>query len=415
MERTKVGLRRWERLRLFASKRRSCRQGCLRSSRSAICLMSHRISDYLESRIDAGDFPSAVYLVAEKGEIKFRDALGYAVVEPERIEAKLDTIYDIASLTKPLVTSLIVTRLVESGELDPNARLGDLLNEFYTSAHAEVTVNNLMMHTSGLPVWRPLYLLTDDPNEIAYEIARSLPADGQEPVTYSDLNFLCLMLLAEYVTGETFGDIATEMLIRPLGLADTCFNPATELKPRIAASENGNQYEKQTCVDLGYLKDPPSQDEVRNAFRDHVIWGEVHDGNAYFMGGIAGHAGLFSTAEEVFQIAKQFLPAHTRLFKPETTDLFKTNFTPGMNEDRSFGFQLASTEGSTAGTRMSPESFGHNGFTGTSVWIDPVNDRIFVLLTNRTHHHELPFVNINAVRRRFHDLSIDHLEKIHSN
>jgi CubicO group peptidase (beta-lactamase class C family) len=223
------------------------------------------------------------------------------------------------------------------------------------------------------------------------------------------------MQLAEYVTGETFGDIATEMLIRPLGLVDTFFNPAAELRPRIAASENGNQYEKQTCVELGYLKDPPSEDEVQNAFRDHVIWGEVHDGNAFFMGGIAGHAGLFSTAEEVFQIAQQFLPDHTRLLKPETTDLFKTNFTSGMNEDRSFGFQLASTEGSTAGTRMSPESFGHNGFTGTSVWIDPVEDRIFVLLTNRTHDHDLPFVNINAVRRRFHDLSIDHLEKIPSN
>lgn len=82
-----------------------------------------------------------------------------------------------------------------------------------------------------------------------------------------------------------------------------------------------------------------------------------------------------------------------------------------MNEDRSFGFQLASTEGSTAGSKMLPESFGHNGFTGTSLWIDPVKERVFILLTNRTHHHPLPFININSVRRRFHDLAIDHLDK----
>jgi CubicO group peptidase (beta-lactamase class C family) len=129
------------------------------------------------------------------------------------------------------------------------------------------------------------------------------------------------------------------------------------------------------------------------------------------MGGVAGHAGLFSTAEEVFRIAEQFLPNYTKLLKPETCELFRTNFTKGMNEDRSFAFQMASTEGSTAGTRMSPESFGHNGFTGTSLWIDPIKERIFVLLTNRTHNHPLPFTNINAVRRSFHDLAIELLDK----
>jgi CubicO group peptidase (beta-lactamase class C family) len=129
------------------------------------------------------------------------------------------------------------------------------------------------------------------------------------------------------------------------------------------------------------------------------------------MGGVAGHAGLFSTAEEVFRIALQFLPNYTKILKPETCQLFRTNFTPGMNEDRSFAFQLASTRDSSAGTRMSPESFGHNGFTGTSLWIDPIKERVFVLLTNRTHHHVLPFVNINGVRRRFHDLAIDLLDR----
>lgn len=369
--------------------------------------MGNRISEFLQTRIDAGDFPSAVYLVAEKGEIVVQDALGRAVVEPEQIEASLDTIYDLASLTKPLVTGLIISRLVEMGELDPNLRLGDLLNDFYTSPHAETTVNRLMMHISGLPAWKPLYLLVDHPEEIGVEIARSLPADLQEPVTYSDLNFLALMLVAEHLQGTGFDEIVTESIIEPLGLVETYFNPPAELRARIAASEKGNEYEKQTCVDLGYLK----EDDAPSVLRNYQIWGEVHDGNAYFMRGVAGHAGLFSTAAEVLTIAQQFLPNYTTLLKPETCDLFRTNFTKGFNEDRSYAFQLASTEGSTAGTRMSPESFGHNGFTGTSLWIDPVKERVFVLLTNRTHDHTLPFVNINSVRRRFHDLSVDQLDK----
>ena len=191
-----------------------------------------------------------------------------------------------------------------------------------------------------------------------------------------------------------------------LSLVRSFFGNLDSLRREIAASENGNEYEKQTCEEQF-----PEIAIPRSALRSHLIWGEVHDGNAYFMGGVAGHAGLFSTAEEVFKISQQFLPSYTQLLKPETCELFRTNFTKGLNEDRSFAFQLASTEGSTAGSKMSPQSFGHTGFTGTSLWIDPVKERVFVLLTNRTHNHDLPFVNINSVRRHFHDLAIDFLEK----
>jgi CubicO group peptidase (beta-lactamase class C family) len=370
-------------------------------------MMNERISGFLAERIDANDFPSAVYLVAEKGEIVLREALGLAVVEPERIAATFDTMYDVASLTKPLVTTLLIAKLVETGALDPNEPVGNLLNEFHSSANAEVTVNDLMMHTSGLPAWKPFYLLADDPEEIASEIARSLSNPDQKAVTYSDLNFITLGLLIERLLAADLDEAAAAGIFQPLGLSSTFFRPGTEMRKRIAASEKGNEYERQTCVEEGYLESGESVDPLRV----DQIWGEVHDGNAHFMGGVAGHAGLFSTAAEVLSIARQFLPQHSKLLTAQTCELFRTNFTPGLNEDRSFGFQLASTEGSTAGTRMPTQSFGHNGFTGTSLWIDPVQDRIFVLLTNRTHHHGLPFVNINSVRRRFHDLSIDALEQ----
>jgi len=370
-------------------------------------MRADQISLFLEERVNAGDFPSAVYLVAEKGEIVFQDALGYAVVEPERIEARLDTIYDLASLTKPLVTGLLATILIERGELDPNDPIGDLLPEFHVSANAEISINQLLMHISGLPAWRPFYLLVEHPEEIGSEIARTMQREDQEPVTYSDLNFLTLELVLEKYFNESIDNTSQVEIFDPLNLSDTWFNPLPDvLISGIAASEHGNEYEKQTCLEQGYLE----LSALNGHFRDHLIWGEVHDGNAWFMGGTAGHAGLFSTAEDVFKIALQFTPAHTTLLKPETTQLFSTNFTKGVNEDRSVAFQLASSKGSTAGGLMSQDSFGHNGFTGTSLWIDPIKDRIFVLLTNRTHGHTLPFVNINSVRRGFHDLAIEILE-----
>ncbi len=141
--------------------------------------------------------------------------------------------------------------------------------------------------------------------------------------------------------------------------------------------------------------------------RQRLIWGEVHDGNAYFLGGAAGHAGLFSTARETFLIAQQFLGDMTKLLTPDTCSLFRENMTPGLEEARSIGWQLAATKDSTAGAALSPDSFGHNGFTGTCVWIDPNTQRISILLTNRTHSRALPFANINAVRREFNRLAAD--------
>jgi CubicO group peptidase (beta-lactamase class C family) len=148
-----------------------------------------------------------------------------------------------------------------------------------------------------------------------------------------------------------------------------------------------------------------------NLCRTHerTIWGEVHDGNAYFLGGAAGHAGLFSTAKEMLVLAKQFLAQHTSLLKPESCALFRTNMTEGLEEARSLGWQLAATKESTAGPDLSADSFGHNGFTGTSCWVDAQLDRVFILLTNRTHARKLPFANINQVRRQFHSLAFQAL------
>lgn len=372
--------------------------------------MNEQISSFLAERIAANDFPSAVYLVAEKGDIVFLDAIGFSVIEPERIEARPDTIYDLASLTKPLVTGLLTALRIENGEIDLETRIGDRNTIFARSAVATLTIRELATHTSGLPAWRPFYLLADSPTaeDIGKVISNNdIPRRGAV-VEYSDLNFIALALA---VRGGRPDLEFEKHVTNVLGLTRTSFDPLHNgsLRSEIAASERGNVFEKQTCTEQGYIQ--PSADwDGAHLFRNDQIWGEVHDGNAYFMGGVAGHAGLFSTAEEAFKIALQFLPNYTQLLKPATCAVFRTNFTEGLNEDRSFGFQLASTESSTAGSKMPPESFGHTGFTGTSLWIDPINDRIFILLTNRTHYHRLPFANINSVRRLFHDLAIFNLE-----
>ena len=368
------------------------------------------ISKFLQERIDAGDFPSAVYLVAEKGEIVLQDALGFAVVEPERIEARVDTIYDLASLTKVLVTGLLAVKIVETGLLRVENSVSGYLESFDTQEFRSITVLDLAVHTAGLRNWLPFYLLADSPAQMLDVIIRQTPAyPTGSTVVYSDLNFIVLQAVIERLLSRSLDKLAEQHIFEPLGLRDTSYEPlANSLITRIAASEIGNVFEKKLSHDEGFLDNGVDGGRY---FRPWTIIGEVHDGNAYFMGGVAGHAGLFSTAEEVFRIAQQFLSNYTTLLKPETCELFRTNFTPGMNEDRSFAFQLASTKDSAAGVKMSLESFGHLGFTGTSLWIDPVKERIFILLTNRTHDHDLPFVNINSVRRRFHDLAIDFLDK----
>jgi serine-type D-Ala-D-Ala carboxypeptidase len=359
------------------------------------------LSNFLQIRIEANDFPSCVYLVAEKGEVIYRDALGFAVVEPEKLEAKIETVYDLASLTKPLVTGLLCAKLIESGEIN----LSDKVAKYFPKFNAEITIQNLLTHSSGMMAWKPFYSICELRSEILdLIIDESLKTKPNQSVIYSDLNFLTLTFLLEKLYGKRIDEIANNEIFTPLKLQNTFYNPPKILQKRIAASEFGNEYEKQICTERGF-----ANSILPSVFRNYQIWGEVHDGNCYFMNGVSGHAGLFSTAEETFKIAQQFLANQTQLLKPETCNLFRTNFTPDLNEARSIAFQLAATEKSTASESLAKDSFGHLGFAGTSLWIEPETERIFILLTNRTHVHELPFVNINSVRRTFHELATEQL------
>lgn len=362
------------------------------------------ISALLAERIAAGDFPSAVYLVAERGEVRLADALGHAVREPDiEHHATLDTIYDLASLTKPLITGLLIARRIENNELTLKSEVRSYLPEFDRADKRAITLGQLLTHTSGLPAWRPLYIEAAEARGVLHAIAaQPLEYAPGTRVLYSDLGFITLGLLIEKLAGASLAEVARREIFEPLALERTFFNPAMAIQTEVAACETGNAFEREMCEGLKVA-------DWAN-WREQLIWGEVHDGNAHFLGGAAGHAGLFSTARETRRLAEQFIQGSTRLLKPETCALFRTDMTDGLEEARSLAWQLAATVGSTAGTALAPDSFGHTGFTGTSCWIDAGRERTFILLTNRTHARPLPFVNINSVRRKFHTLAVAALE-----
>ena len=359
--------------------------------------MSDRIGQFLDERIAAGDFPGAVFVMREAGRETLAVARGDAAVVPERVPATEETVFDLASLTKPLATALLIAMEREAGRLafdDPAARY---LVELDRDDKRHITLLDLLTHRSGLPKWVPFYATAGDPSRVAAAIG-DLPLDYETGtrVVYSDPSFISLGLAVERLAGAGLGALFAERIARPLGLAVTGYRPDASLLPRVAASETGNEHERRLAGDAaaGYT-----------GWRMAVIRGEVHDGNAHFLGGVAGHAGLFGTAREVALLAEQFLPGSALLSHDETFAAFRANLTPGLDEHRSIGWMLATTPDSSAGSALPADAFGHTGFTGTSVWVDPHTARVFVLLTNRTHpvYTATP---MNATRRRVHELAV---------
>jgi CubicO group peptidase (beta-lactamase class C family) len=380
----------------------------------------HRVSVHLQKAIARGTFPGAQFVVGEGGEIISQEALGYAVIAPEKIAATLDTIYDLASLTKPLLTALLTVIFIERGKLDLSAPASAYLEELLTADKRAITLLHLLTHTSGLQAWRPLYLEARARGDVVAAIAHT-PRDNRETgesaagTLYSDLNFILLGFILERVAGERLDRIAQKEIFEPLGLTETFFSPPSELKRKIAATESGQKHERTTLAGMKIVCPAPAPEDMPNTSprplrRKQVIWGEVHDGNAYFMEGVAGHAGLFSTAREVFQIANQFIPG-SKLLKNRSLSLFTDTFTQGPGDARSVGWMLARTEDCSAGGALPLDAFGHTGFTGTSVWLDWRKQRVFVLLTNRIHP-QVRDLGMKAARQQFHRLAVEALNRL---
>jgi CubicO group peptidase (beta-lactamase class C family) len=317
------------------------------------------IESFLQSEIDVGSFPSAVYAIGDSRRIIAEGAVGNAVVVPVRIPATLDTIYDCASLTNPLVTTSLILQSVK--------KIDEKLHGF--------TYRELLTHTSGLRAWLPLY--ARNAKYLDTILKEGPEYERGKKVVYSDLNFILLWYaFTDYV--------ARAKMLLP---ADAMFNPRPSLRSRIAATEWGQRYEAK----MANIPAP----------RDRLIWGETHDGNSFFAGGTAGNAGLFATARAVLRMAQAWVNAE--ILPREFVDEATRNHTEGLDDARGFGWQLPT--GSEATKMLSPRAFGHTGFTGTSLWIDPDRDRIMVLLTNRVHPCAAP-INIQRIRGEFHRMAL---------
>lgn len=330
------------------------------------------IDDFLRREIEVGSFPSAVYAIGSAQGIDREGAVGNAVVVPIRIAATLDTIYDCASLTKPLVTTTLVLQAVAKGAITLDTKFEGF------------TYRELLTHTSGLRAWLPLYAYDDYLDAIREHGGEY---ERGTKVVYSDLNYVLLW----YAIRSIYDDYqlaAYEHIFRPLGVTEALFNPARWLRPVIAATEWGQRYEAKMA----------SRPELARV-RDHLIWGETHDGNSYHAGGSAGNAGLFATARAVFRIVQGFVNGNL-LPKDVVADATR-NHTAGLDDARGFGWQLPT--GSEATSMLSPDAFGHTGFTGTSVWVD--RGRIMVLLTNRVHPCAAP-IAMQRIRGEFHTLAM---------
>lgn len=363
------------------------------------------IEAFLSQAIADGDFPGAVYLVARNQEVYTSGAKGHAVIVPDRILMTTETIFDMASVTKPLVTGMLLAQFIEKGIIALETPVYKVLPQFEREDKRGITIGQLATHCAGFPAWQPFYLLAEQPTDVIDLIAQwPLEYAPGTSVIYSDFSYITLGFLLARLGGNSLDDLARQMIFAPLKLMRTGFKPDLSLRLEIAAAEAGNRYEERLAQEKLAKEKLATSLQARviqfKGWRSEVIWGQVHDMNAYFLGGVAGHAGLFSTAQEVYRMACQFLPG-SRLLKPETLALFSTNFTPGCSEGRSLGWLLASVGITAAGATLSPSSFGHVGFTGTSLWIDPETVTIYILLTNRTHPEYRDF-NMNERRRRFH-------------
>ncbi len=322
----------------------------------------------LEAGVAEGAFPGAVALVGLKGTVIFHAAVGhYGVGDPTPVT--LNTIYDLASLTKVVGLTTAAMLLSADGSLDLDAAVATHLPSFVGPDKARVTPRHLLTHTSGLEAWRPLHLETATRAEALDSImAAPLTAPPGERYVYSDLGAITLGRIVETLSDTPLDIFLRERVFAPLGMQSTGYRPSPDRRDRVAPTE-------------------------RDPWRGRVLRGEVHDENAARLDGVAGHAGLFSTAPDLARFAFWMVDAHHgRLDERSPVYLAPTlvrEFTrrqPGPDTStRALGWDTPAAGRSSAGTLMSRQSFGHTGFTGTSMWIDPEEELVVILLTNRVH------------------------------
>ena len=328
------------------------------------------VDELMQQAVTSRVFPGAVLLVSRESAVVFHKAYGVAELSTRRAVTR-ETVFDLASLTKPLATALAVMMLIRRNRLGLEQQLGAVLPAFGGDEKSAITINHLLYHNSGLPDYKPYYLnlapLPCGQRQAALHqllVSEPLIHSIGERVLYSDIGFMILAWLIEHIGAERLDRFVARTIYEPLGLDRLFF-----------AGLNGPQ--------PSYLFAATEQCPWRN----RLLVGEVHDENAYVVGGVQGHAGLFGTAAAVHKLLSELLrayhgnPAH-QLFPRDLVRLF---FKRLPNTDRALGFDMPARKNSSAGSYFSTHTVGHLGFTGTSFWMDLTRSIVVVLLTNRIH------------------------------
>ena len=323
-----------------------------------------RLDKYLSTCITEKKIPGIVCWVGSSKKTLFFEARGFAQLIPGKAKINKNTVFDLASITKPLATALSIMLLYEKKQLRLNDKVATFLPMSPACSTGKKTIKQLLTHTAGLPAWFPLYLLPKE-ERLQYLATAKSNCNG---VVYSCLGYILLGMIVEKITSLRLDSFCKKHIFKPLGLNNTMFGPIK--KKNIAATEFGNKYEEQTAAQYGKIK--------RIKWRNYVLKGEVHDGNSFYcFNGVSGNAGLFSTAQELAKLIRMFIAGNIVNMK---TVKMMIRAQSGGKEKRGLGWIVDPFPG-----LVSSRSFYHSGFTGTMCLIDPVKDRIMVFLTNAVH------------------------------
>jgi serine-type D-Ala-D-Ala carboxypeptidase len=351
-------------------------------------------------------FPAASLAVTHAGRLVALKSFGKFVCEEDLegapslsrplrqggdFDVAVGTLFDLASLTKAVATTTMAMILYERGLLELDAPVSGTLPEFLTgdARRREVTFRMLLAHSSGLPAYEKLFLKARSRDELlTAAFSMPLTADPGTRAEYSDIGFITLGIVLERIAEEPLDTFCIRELFGPLGMSNTTFNPPRELHAKIPPTADEREGDA-------------SSTKPRSMFRKRIIKGEVHDENAFVLGGVAGHAGLFSTAEDVARFAHVMLSGGNPVLRPETIALFARREGSPAGTSRALGWDTPSAP-SQSGTHFGPRSYGHLGYTGTSLWIDPDRQLSITLLTNRTWP-DCSNQAIKLVRPKIHD------------
>ncbi|MFS0788038.1 serine hydrolase domain-containing protein [Shouchella sp. 1P09AA] len=345
------------------------------------------IQDYLQREVDERSLPGAVLSISKKGKSCYRNAFGYASVYPEKKRMTTETMFDLASLTKVVVTLPLTLMLLDKQFLYLDTKVSRFLPSFQNEGKEAITIHHLLTHTSGLKAHHPFYheeRASSIPDKIALMPLLAFPG---KRVIYSDLNFILLHHIIETVTKTDLTTFANEQLFTPLNMKHTSFSPTTGPFASTEWDESRQQY----------------------------LHGVVHDENARYFGGVSGHAGLFSTMSDLASygqmIEQNGFYNGNQLISEEIIKKSKQITTEGLNERRGLGWMLKDHGYASCGDQFTYFSYGHTGFTGTSMWFDPMDGLSVIFLTNRVHYGR-ENKEIIRIRAELHDLIKRKTERI---